>query len=135
MATLDRALALAEVDDVTARVGQDLHFDVARLVDGALEIDRCIAEGAAGLATRHPERSHQVLLAAHETHALTAASHGGLDHDRIADLACGRSGRVVSRDRLEGAGNGRDTELSSEAARRNLIAHRPDGRRRRADKG
>src|SRR5439155_1241474 len=82
---------LAEVDHVTVAIGEHLNLDVAGLLDRALEVDRRVAEGAAGLAARHPERGHQLLLAAHEPHALAATSHGRFDHDGVADLARSRA--------------------------------------------
>ena len=39
---LDRAVALAEVDDVAVRVGEDLHLDVTRILEVALDVDRRI---------------------------------------------------------------------------------------------
>jgi len=39
MTALDGALALAEMDDVAVLVGEDLHLDVARVLDVTLEVD------------------------------------------------------------------------------------------------
>src|SRR5436853_235642 len=44
MPTLDAALALAERIRVAVRVGEDLHLDVPRLRDVALEIDPRVGE-------------------------------------------------------------------------------------------
>ena len=56
MAALQRAIALPEVDDVAVAVGQDLHFDVARLLDVFFEVDAAVLEGVlrllAGPASR-----------------------------------------------------------------------------------
>ena len=60
---LQRAVALAEMDDAALAVAQDLHLDMARPVEIALEIDRAVAEeglaprpGACGTAPRAPPR-------------------------------------------------------------------------------
>jgi hypothetical protein len=46
VAALDRALALAEVDDVAVLVGQHLDLDVARLLDELLDEHAVVAEGS-----------------------------------------------------------------------------------------
>ena len=48
MAPLDRAVALAEMDDVAIVVGQDLEFDVARMLEVLLEIHGARAESGFG---------------------------------------------------------------------------------------
>ena len=52
MAALHGALALAEIDDVTVLVAEDLHFDVTRVDDGLLDVHLVVAEGALGFAAR-----------------------------------------------------------------------------------
>src|SRR6185312_4280074 len=44
VAALQRAVTLAEMDDVALTVGEDLHLDVARAIEIALEEDRGVAE-------------------------------------------------------------------------------------------
>ena len=56
MAALDRALALAERDDVAVRVGEQLDLDVARPLDVALAEDAVVAERGLRLAPRRLER-------------------------------------------------------------------------------
>ena len=56
MATLERAVALAEMDAVTAGVEQDLDLDVARTLEVALEDQPIVAEGGRRLASRRGER-------------------------------------------------------------------------------
>ena len=52
MAALDRALPLAEVHDIAVRIAEDLHLDVPRLGEVALEEDSGITEGGLRLAPR-----------------------------------------------------------------------------------
>src|SRR5215831_13081732 len=56
MAALDRAVALAERDDVAVRVGEDLDLDVARPLEIALAEDLVVAERRARLPARRVER-------------------------------------------------------------------------------
>ena len=44
VASLDRALALAEGDDVAVRVAEELHFDVSHAVQELLDVDVVVAE-------------------------------------------------------------------------------------------
>ena len=52
MMTLHGALALAEVDRVSVRVGEDLELDVAATFDELLEVEEGVAEGGLGLRRR-----------------------------------------------------------------------------------
>ena len=94
VAALDRAVALAEVDDVAVRVGEDLHLDVARVGQVALDVDRRVGEELLALARRALERLLELVLAQRDPEALAAAAARGLDRDRVADLglrsACAR---------------------------------------------
>ena len=63
VAALDRAVALAERDDVAVRVGEDLDLDVARALEVALAEDRVVAERRARLAPRSVERVRELGLA------------------------------------------------------------------------
>ena len=49
MAALNRALALDERQHRAVVIAEQLHFDVARRHDAALEIDRAVAERATAL--------------------------------------------------------------------------------------
>src|SRR5262249_26921916 len=49
MSALQRAVALAEMDDIAAAVAEQLHLDMPRPVEKALEIDRIVAKPGARL--------------------------------------------------------------------------------------
>jgi hypothetical protein len=53
---LDRAVALAEMDDVAVRIGEHLHLDVARIDDQLLDVDVRICEIRPALPLRPLER-------------------------------------------------------------------------------
>ncbi len=57
MPALNRALALAERDDVAVIVGHDLHFDVAGVIKIGLAENRSVGERVGRLA---PGRLHRV---------------------------------------------------------------------------
>ena len=52
MPALHRALALEQMHDVAVSVGEDLHFDVARAIDQALDVQRAVAERRQGFVWR-----------------------------------------------------------------------------------
>ena len=54
-APLYGALALSQMDVRAVTIGQHLHFDVARALDVALDVDPAILEAALGLAARRLE--------------------------------------------------------------------------------
>src|SRR5581483_5699757 len=54
---LDRAVALAEMDDVAVRVREHLHLDVPRILEVALDVDRGVGEVRLPLARRRLERA------------------------------------------------------------------------------
>ena len=56
MAALDRALALAEMDDVAVLIAEDLELDVARRLDVLLDVDVADAERRFRLALRGLQR-------------------------------------------------------------------------------
>ena len=91
VAALDRAVALAQVDDVAVAVGQHLHLDVARIGQVALQVDGRVGEELLAFAARALERRLQLLLGERDAKALAAAPAGRLDRDREADLVAWRS--------------------------------------------
>ena len=82
VAPLDRAFTLPQMADRAMTVADDLHFDMARLADQALDIDAVVSEGGLrlGLAARIGFLQLRGLL--DEPHAAPAAAGHGLDHDR-----------------------------------------------------
>ena len=62
MAPLDRAVALAEVDDVPVRVREDLHLDMARVVEVALDVHGTVGEVRLTLAAGRLERALDLVL-------------------------------------------------------------------------
>ena len=86
VAALDRAFALAEIDDMPMLVAEHLDLDVARIDDELFDEHPIVAERALGLGLGAGEAFGHFLPAVRDAHALAAAAGGGLDHHRIADL-------------------------------------------------
>ena len=86
MPPLDRALALAERDDVAVLVAEQLDLDVPRPLDVALGEDAVVAERGLRLAARRLERVRQLVARAHDAHAAPAAARRRLEEQREAEL-------------------------------------------------
>ena len=135
MAALDGAVALAEVDDVAVRVGEDLHLDVAAGGDRPLEDEVAVAEGALGLAAGRLGRALEGVVLLDEAHAAPAAAGRGLDHHREADLVGLLEERGDVLLRALPAGDDRHFVLRGELAGLGLVAHQAHGVGGRADEG
>ena len=86
MPPLDRAVTLTEMDDSAVSVGEDLHFDVARVLEVALDVDRRVGEVRLPLAAGGLVRPLDLVGAVSDPEALSPAAGGSLDRDRISDL-------------------------------------------------
>ena len=78
VAALERAIALAEMDHGALVVGEDLHLDMARLVEIFFDIDGVVAERRLGLAPRHGQRRRQGIRGFRDLHAAPAAPPAAL---------------------------------------------------------
>ena len=130
---LDRAVALAEVDDVAVRVREDLHLDVPRILEVLLDVDVGVREEALALARGPLERGRALLLRARHVKALAPAPAGGLERHRVADRARRRE-RVLRRgERLHRARHHGHARLLHQAPGGRLDAHALDRLGRRPD--
>ncbi len=131
---LDRAFALAEMDDVAVLVAKHLDLDMARLLDIFLDEHAVVAEARLRLRLRRVEALLHLFAAIGDAHALAAAAGRGLDHHRIADLVGDLDRLLGVLDHAEMAGHGRDLGLGRKLLRFDLVAHRLDGPDIRTDK-
>lgn len=120
--TLDRAVALKEVDDVAVRVTEHLHFDVTRFVEVAFDKDGSVSERGFGFRDGRLERRLERRGFADDPHAATAAAHRCFDDDGEAVLLDKGVALLEGRDRAGGAGNDGDVDLERELPRGNLVA-------------
>src|SRR6266478_3264125 len=103
MTTLDRAVALTEVDDIAVRVGEHLHLDVTRIDDQLLDVDVGAREVRLPLALRRHERSLGSLRLMDLLHPLAPTAGGSLDQERIAERLAEREQLLERADRLSRA--------------------------------
>ena len=107
MAALERALALADREDLARRVAEDLDLDVARVLDEELGVHAVVREVRLRLALRAREGLGDLRLAAHDAHALAAAAGRRLQEEREAVLpAEGRDLRGRRRGRRHAGDDG-----------------------------
>jgi hypothetical protein len=132
---LQRAFALAEVDDLAEPVAEDLDLDVAGLGEVLLQVERSVCEGALGLVGGEAEGGGELLAVSSHPHPAAAAPCDRLEKDRIADPVGDLQSLVGRLDRAGAARNGRDARLLRGVPRNRLVAHLPDRFGRGTDPG
>jgi hypothetical protein len=128
VAALHRAVAGPEGDRVAVLVRENLHLDVARVLEVLLHVDRRVAERRAGFATRRADGVEQRGLGVDDAHAAPATAAGRLDDHRVADAAGDPDDllRVVGQRTLD-ARHDRHARLLHRDLGADLVAHHPDG--------
>ncbi len=127
MTPLHGAVALAEVDRVAVRVGQHLELDVPRLLEELLHVDNVVVESGPRFRTCHRDGAEQRCLRVHDAHAASTAAAGGLDDDRVTDVA--RQPEIlvgIVAQRPVGARNAGHSSRLHRADRGDLVAHQAD---------
>jgi len=114
-------------------VGQHLDLDVARPLDVALDKHARVGEAGARLVGRGDHALGDLLGRARDAHALAAAAGRRLDHHRVADRLGDLDGMLGALERAEEAGHRRHAGGLGQLLRLDLVAHRRDGARPRAD--
>ena len=133
VATLDRALALEQVDHGARRVAEDLHLDVPGFGHEPLEEHGAVAERGCRLAARAADRRLQVRGVGDQPHAASAAAECRLDQQRESHRV-GQGGQipgVLGRDGR--AGQHGHAGVGHHGLGRYLGAHRRDRAGLRAD--
>ena len=127
VAALNRAFALAEMDDMPVLVAEHLDLDMARIDDEFLDEHPVVAERGFRFRSRSRETFGDLLARVGDAHALPPAAGGSLDHHGIANLV-GDLGRPLGRfDHAEMSRHGRNLGRVGEFLRFDLVAHRLDG--------
>ncbi len=135
VAALDRAFALAEINDVAMLVAEHLDFDVPGVDDEFFDEDAIVAERRLGFRARQLESLGDLGGAVGDAHALAATASGSLDHHGIADVARDLHRLLVVLDDAEMAGDGRDPCPRRGLLGFDLVAHRGDCAGVRPDEG
>src|SRR5262249_28677515 len=128
-------VALAEVDDVSVRVGEHLYLDMPRVDDELLDVDVGVSEVRLPLPASSLERLLRLPGLVYLLHPLAAATRRGLDQERIPELVAQRARPLARAGRVRGAGDDRDARLSHRRARGGLRPHQLDRGGRRPDPG
>mmetsp|Transcript_42058 Transcript_42058/g.80439 ORF Transcript_42058/g.80439 Transcript_42058/m.80439 type:complete len:782 (-) Transcript_42058:261-2606(-) len=120
---LHGAVALVQMHDAAVAVSQDLHLNVAGLLDEALDEYAPVSEGGGCLGGCAVEEVLQVRALAHDAHPAPATAHCSLENDREAELLHKLLSLLqilysIVRTRDDG-----DFALDGDVARRRLVAH------------
>ena len=133
VAALNRAFTFEQMHGVAVRIGEHLYLDVARALDGLLQVEPVVTKRAARFPGGACGRGSQLRSLTHEAQPLAATSRGGFEHHREADARrLGGEGRGVGNG-LEGARDDRHAGGDGDAARGGLLAHLLDHVGWRAD--
>ena len=132
-APLQGAVPLEQMDGVAVVVPEDLHLDMARLLDPFFDQAGIVAEARLRFALGALQRRAKVGGFLDPAHALAAAAGARFDQNRIADLF--GLGFEISRVLVVAviAGHHRDAGLDHQSFRGVLQTHRADRLRRWPD--
>ncbi|MGY4295319.1 hypothetical protein ACVWXN_003414 [Bradyrhizobium sp. i1.4.4] len=114
-------------------VADDLHLDVAGIVDIFFDQHAVVAERGLGLALGADDRRPKLVRRAHDAHAAAATTGGRLHQDREADLVRGLRKRRLVLGLAVIAGHQRHAGLLHQLLGAGLRAHRRHHRGGRAD--
>src|SRR5260370_17814572 len=121
MSALNRAVALAQMDDRTVFVGDDLDLDVPRLLDVSLDVQVPAAEARQCFGGGDRKSSGDGGRAAHDLHPPTPSPARSLEDHRKADPARHRFRFFRLTDQTVRSGNQRHPAFPTAVARVDLI--------------
>ena len=127
VATLQRAVARRDDDDVAFGIREALGLDVAGLVEVLLDEALAAAEGCDRFAGGRLEELGNLLAGAGDLETATAAAEGRLDGDRQPDLVDEREHLGGVGDRVQGSGGERRADLLGHMTGGHLVAETLDG--------
>jgi len=127
VAPLQAAFALAEVDHMAVRVGEDLHLDMAWLGDESFEEKRVVAEGSPGLSARLDECRPEFGGRIDGVHTFAAAAGGGLTSNGKPISAPASCRSAFGHTRLSAARNDRNPRRRHRLLGTDFVAHSPNG--------
>ena len=134
MFTLNRALPLAQGNDLPVAVTDNLHFDVSRVFKIFLHVHASVAERCPGFLLGLIVRGDEVFLLPDQTHTPAAATGRRLDDDRIADFIGDFQGLFRRIEQTVTAGDSRNFGTLHGFFGKSLITHVDDHVRARTDK-
>ena len=104
--SLNGAFAFAQINDIAVFIAQHLNFDMTWIDDEFFDEDTIIPERGCGFGFRPRKALSHFTRRIGDAHAFTAATCGGFDHHRIADLIGDFDGMFRIFDHTEIARNG-----------------------------
>ena len=133
VAPLHGAVAVAQVNDVSMPVGENLHLDVARPLHELFQVQLALAKAGDGLGARLRKAAPQLLRAAAAPDPPPAAAGGGLEQHGIADALRRRERLLLRFDRAVGARRHRHARRAHERPGGGLAPRLANRLGRRAD--
>ena len=132
---LQRAVALAQRDDVAVMVAHHLELDMPRQLEEFLHVDGVVGESGQRLCLGDVDGAREGRLAVHYAHAAATAATRGLDDHRVADGAADPEALVdVVGQRSVRARHAGHAGLLHHLDGGDLVAEQADGLAARADK-
>src|SRR5664280_65538 len=123
MATLNGTVAFAKMHHITMSIGQDLKFDVPRILNVFLKIYGGVVERLFGLAAGHVVFLGKRHIVMRYPHTAPASSCNRLDDNRIADLSSDLHRFRFRIDRPVGSRNRRHSGLLHRLPGDRLVTH------------
>ena len=122
MTSLDGAVTLIEMNDVSFLVSQDLHFDVLGVLEVLLNEYIVYTKSLGSFGSGGSELRKQFLFRTYDPHTSSAAACGSLEDDGITAHSCKFSGLFFGLDSLLNAGYCRNSYGLSDQLGLDLIA-------------
>src|ERR1051326_3251640 len=85
MSTLNGAITLSQMDDMTFAVAQDLKLDMVGILNEFFNIDPGVAEGLLGFTSSCMISFYKLYIIMSGSHSTTATAGYGFDHHGVAD--------------------------------------------------
>jgi hypothetical protein len=133
VSSLNGAVTLVQVDNVTVVVTEKLNLNVLGLVEETLDEDSSVAEGSLGLRGGALERLLESLLLADYSHTTTTTSKGSLDDNGETILVGELLYLLKPCDGARGTGHNRNVGGVGELSGRDLVTKRVNDFGRGAD--
>ena len=133
VAALDGAVALADVNNFTAFIAQDLEFDMVRFFDEFFEVDVGVAEGFFRFHPGGEESFDEADVVMGGSHAFAAATSDGFDHHGVSDFFCGFDGFMFGSDGAIATWGDGDASFAGIFSGEGFISHFTNGIRGRTD--
>lgn len=124
MAALERAFALAKMDDIAVLIGQELKLDVACPLDPLFQIQAVVAKGRPRLSARTRKRPGHPFQRVDDPHPLAAPAGRRLDEQRESQPAGGHQQLLIGQ-WIIGARDDRHAGRLHPAAGRGLVPRQP----------